>query len=169
MPVAIGLGYQALGVKGQLFGIKHRSAHVHRDAAVGREFGFDHAFHGLHAQAAFAAQAALVHKLGKTACAIATLLHLRAIGVVDDVFEVNAGPWGRASRPYLIGAHAQVAVAQNAVMRGGEPQRAAGFVQHDKVVASTLHFGKRDSHRPDYQSTRLLPAKWPHAPIDPNY
>jgi hypothetical protein len=32
-------------------------------------------------------------------------------------------------------------------LRGREAQRAARFVEHDKIVAGSLHLGKADSHR----------------------
>ena len=40
-----------------------------------------------------------------------------------------------------------MAVGQEAVLRGREAERRAGFVQHDEVVAGALHLGEADSHR----------------------
>ena len=59
----------------------------------------------------------------------------------------------RRRRPHgedLVGADAEMAVGQEAVLRRVEAQRAAGFVQHDEVVAGALHLGEADSHRRDY-------------------
>jgi hypothetical protein len=41
----------------------------------------------LHPQGVFGAQTPLMHKAGKAARAVAALLYLAAIGVVDDVFN----------------------------------------------------------------------------------
>ena len=53
-------------------------------------------------------------------------------------------------RQNLVGTHAKVAVCQKTVLCGTQAQAALGFIQHDEVIASTLHLGKRNSHGGDY-------------------
>jgi hypothetical protein len=38
-------------------------------------------------------------------------------------------------------------------MRGCQAESATGLVEHDKVVASALHFGERNSHDGNYPLT----------------
>ena len=98
-------------------------------------------------------QAAVMHIAGKASCADAALLHLDAIGVVDHIFEVDALGRRGTHGQNLVGTDAEVAVAQKTVMRSGEAQPATGLVEHDKVVAGPLHFGKRNAHGVDYRAT----------------
>jgi hypothetical protein len=51
-----------------------------------------------------------------------------------------------AARQDLVGADAEMAVGQVAVLRGAEAQRPARFVEHDEVVARALHLGEADAH-----------------------
>ncbi len=59
----------------------------------------------------------------------------------------------------LVGADAEMAVGQEAVLRGDEAQRRAGLVQHDEVVAGALHLGKANSHR------RIIGRAPPHGQV----
>jgi hypothetical protein len=65
---------------------------------------------------------------------------------VDDVFEVDARCGRRPDGQHLVGAHAEVAVGQEAVLTRGQLQRPARFVEHDEIVARALHLGEADSH-----------------------
>jgi hypothetical protein len=92
----------------------------------------------------------LAHEAHEAARAIAALLHLAAVCVVNHVLKIDAlgrALGGAPHREDLVGADAEVAVGQKAVLRGREAQRAARFVEHDKVVAGSLHLGKANSHR----------------------
>ena len=76
----------------------------------------------------FGAKPLIPHKAGETARTVATLLHLSAVGVVDDVFKVDVagGRWPHAQN--LVRAHTKVAVRQKAVLRGIEAQATTGVV-----------------------------------------
>jgi hypothetical protein len=43
-----------------------------------------------------------------------------------------------------------MAVTQETVLGSGQAEAATGLVEHNKVVARTLHFGKRNSHGRNY-------------------
>ena len=89
---------QVAGIKRDLRQVKHRCTHVDGDTAICGEARFDDAFHGLHADHVFVRQPAVIHKAGKTARSIAALLDFGTVGIVDDIFEINArrrgGPHG---------------------------------------------------------------------------
>ena len=89
-PLALGHKLQTDSVKRDLLQRKHRFTHVHRDTAVRSQVRLDDAFLGLDPKLIFGGEAGIAHKAGKAARAIAALLHLGTIGVVDQVFEVNA-------------------------------------------------------------------------------
>ena len=141
---------QAGGVKGNVGQLKHRRAHVDGDTAVRPQLRLNHAAKGLHPNGVFGGEAAVAHKARKTACAVAALLHLGAIGVVNHILKVNAGRRGRPHRQNLVGAHAKMPVGQKAVLRQAEVQAVLGLVEHHKVVARALHFGEWDSHAQNY-------------------
>ena len=146
----MGLGRQPGGIKRNLRQLKHGRPMltVTRPSAVRR--GSMTPFLGLHADHVLGRSGPVVHKAGKAARAVAALLDLGAVGVVDHVFEVNAGAGRGPHGQDLVGAHAEVAVAQKAVVGRGQAQAATGLVEHDKVVASPLHFGERNAHGVDY-------------------
>ena len=104
----------------------------------------------MHPHRVLVGQALLAHEAHKAARAIAALLDLAAIGVVDDVFKVDAVGGRRPHRQDLVGADAKVAVGQKTVVGGAQTQRPLGFVEHHKIVARALHLGKSDSHDRDY-------------------
>jgi hypothetical protein len=94
----------------------------------------------------FFAQALFAHIAHKAPRTIAAVLHLAAVGVVDDVFKINIWAGGGAHTQDLIGPNAKVPVCQPTVLGGAQVQALLGFVQHDKVVADALHFGEADVH-----------------------
>ena len=137
---------QRVGHKRQGGGVEHGCTHIDRDQPVITLVQGDDAALHLHADGAFIGQPLLAHKAHKTARAVAAVFHLAAIGVVDAVGKIHIG---RGRWPYgqdLVGAHAEMAVGQKAVMLGAQPQLGTRFVQHDKVVAGALHFGKGYAH-----------------------
>ena len=155
----MGLKLQSGGIKRNFVRVKQRCTHVDGDTAIRGEARLDDALHGLHTDHVLVRQRPVMHKAGKTTRAVATLLDLGAVGVVDQVFKVDArrgrGPHGQD----LVGTDAKVAVTQEAVMGLGEAQAATGFVQHNKIVAGPLHFGERNAHGVDYQPSVSL--HWP--------
>jgi hypothetical protein len=58
------------------------------------------------------------HIAGKTTGAIAALLNLDSIGVVDDVFKVYRSVGRRTDRKYLISTDAKMTIRQPAVLGG---------------------------------------------------
>ena len=111
---------QPRSIKRNLRQVKHWRAHVDGDTPVRREAWLDDALHGLHADRVFVGLTPLMHEAGKAACAIATLLHLGTVGVVDHVFEIDAMPRRGAHSQYLVSAHTKVAVAQKAIVGRSE-------------------------------------------------
>jgi hypothetical protein len=119
---------------------------------------FEFAVGHLHAQRVARAQALVVHIAHEAARAVAALLHLAAVGVVDHVFEVQPGPGRRPHAQDLVGAHAEMAIGQEAVLGRAQAQAAPRLVEHDEVVARALHLGEADVHGADYPSTPVRTA-----------
>ena len=134
-------------IKRNLRQVKHWQPHVYGDAVVRLQAELQHALHGLHPHTALRGQPPAVDKAHETARAVAAVLHLATVGVVDGVFEVDAGGGGRPHRQNLVCAHAEVAVGQKTVLLPAQAQAALGFVEHYKVVARALHFGEWNVHR----------------------
>lgn len=95
-------------------------------------------------------ESGVAHVPGKAARPIATLLHFGTIGVVDDVFKVDALAGRRTHRKNLVGPDPKMPIPQKTVVRRSQTQATTGLIQHDKVVAGTLHFGERDPHGVHY-------------------
>ena len=94
----------------------------------------------------------------EAARAVAALLDLAAVGVVDHVFEIDSRRRRRPHRQHLVGADAEVPVRQEAVLARREAQRAARFIEHDEVVAGPLHLGETDAHGRDYPRASVSAA-----------
>ena len=135
---------QAAGIEGHTRQVEDGCAHVHRDAAVRLHARLDDAGQGPDPDHVLVRQALLAHKTQKAACAVAALLDLAAIGVVDHVFKINTFAGRRPHRQDLVGTHAEVAVRQKAVLARRQIEALARLVKHDKIVARTLHLGKSD-------------------------
>jgi hypothetical protein len=60
----------------------------------------------------------VAHKAGKAARAVAALLHLAAVGVVDHVFKIDVRARRGAHAQHLIGADTKVAIGQKANLLG---------------------------------------------------
>jgi hypothetical protein len=99
----------------------------------------------------FVGEATLLDKADETARTVAAVFDLGAIGVVDDVFEVGIGPARPAHAEDLIGAHPKMPIGKPSVLGRIEVQRQAGFIEHDKVVASPVHFGEVNAHGRHYR------------------
>src|SRR6218665_795989 len=144
----LGQGLETRGIEGQAGGLELRAPHVDTDAAIGVEPQGDYAATGLHAQSFLVRQALVAHKARQAARAIAALRHLAAIGVVDDVLEVDVCGRRRPHAENLVGPDAKVAVRQKAVLGCAQPQALPGLVEHHEIIARALHFGKANLHRP---------------------
>ena len=71
--------------------LEHRRPHVDRDAAVGADARLDDARQRLHPHHRLVGQPVLAHEAQEATRAVAALLDLAAVGVVDQVAEVDAG------------------------------------------------------------------------------
>src|SRR6218665_2581623 len=138
----LGQGLETRGIEGQAGGLELRAPHVDTDAAIGVEPQGDYAATGLHAQSFLVRQALVAHKARQAARAIAALRHLAAIGVVDDVLEVDVCGRRRPHAENLVGPDAKVAVRQKAVLGCAQPPALAGVERP----------GRRESGRPRRQS-----------------
>jgi hypothetical protein len=113
LPAAVGLRAEPGGVEGHACRFEDGGAHVHGDAAVGAHARLDHAGQRLHADLGRLASALVRHEAGEAARAVAALLHLAAVGVVDHVFESRCPRRRRGPhREDLVGADAEMAVGQ---------------------------------------------------------
>ena len=83
----------------------------------------------------------------EAARAVAALLDLAAVGVVDHVFEVDARrrATGRTDRIWSAPTP-KWRSARKRYCAASRPSAAAGLVEHDEVVARALHLGEADSH-----------------------
>jgi len=79
---------------------------------VQRHFAARH----LHPHRGLLSQPAFVHVSHETTGAVAAVLHLPTVGVVNDVFEIH--PWmrGWSHREDLVGTDAKMAVGQETVL-----------------------------------------------------
>ena len=87
-----------------------------------------------------------MHKAHKATRPVAAVLDLTTVGVVDDVFKVHVGRGCGSHAQNLVGAHTKMAIGQAPVMRRAQGLAFLGFIEHNKVVARTLHFGESDAH-----------------------
>ena len=106
--------------------LEHGRAHIDRNAAVGVEAQLDHAAVDLDAHDSLVSQALLVHIAHKAARAVAAVLDLAAIGVVDQVLEVDLGGRRRAHGQDLVGSDTEMAVGQETVLGGAQAEAGGG-------------------------------------------
>ena len=137
---------QAFKLKRYFGSIQNGGAHVDRDTAIGVHLQFNFALLHFHANTVFGGQAFVAHVAHKASRAIAAVLHLTAIGVVNHIFKVERGVWRRAHRQNLISPHTKMSVGQEAVLGGAEVVARLCFIKHHKIVAGPLHFCKANSH-----------------------
>ena len=143
--------------------LEHRGPHVDPHVAIDELVQFDDATVNFDAHRGFIGQALLANKTHKATGTIAAVFNLGAVGIVDRVFEIDVRLRRFAHAQNLVGTNAKVPIRQPTVLGRGEPQSAAGFVQHDEVVASTLHLGETDVHEAALSghSGRLSPTGVP--------
>ncbi len=92
LPCTDSLGRCTRRIKRHLRQVKHRRTHVHPHPAVSLHTRFDDAAQGLDHDRVFGCQPLLTYKLQKAARAVAALLDLAAVGVVDHVLKIDARP-----------------------------------------------------------------------------
>ncbi|KFB66023.1 MAG: hypothetical protein CAPSK01_004865 [Candidatus Accumulibacter vicinus] len=87
-----------------------------------------------------------MHKASEAACAVTTLLDLAAIAIEDAIAEIDIGARARLDQQHLVAANAEMAIGQEAQLLGCQFERLANPVEHDKVIAESLHLGKCQFH-----------------------
>ena len=100
----------------------------------------------LHGDGVPVGEALLAHEAHKAARAVAAVLDLAAVRVVDDVGKIGALPDGGTHGQDLVRADTEAPIGQETVMLGLQAKRGAGLVQHHEVVACPLHLGKGYAH-----------------------
>ena len=70
----------------------------------------------LHLDGGFISQAHGTHKPHETAGAIAAMLHLATIAVVDDISKIHVGRVGLSNRKNLVCTHAEMAIRKQTVV-----------------------------------------------------
>ena len=83
-----------------------------------------------------------MYKFGKTAHAIATLLHFRTIGIKNTIFKVCTWHIGWLNHQELIKTNAEITVGQTLNGQGIQISTLADQINHHKVIAQTMHLGK---------------------------
>src|SRR5256885_2054300 len=136
-----------LAIDIQLFGAGvHRAPHVDADLAVGLEPRADGAAEGLHGDFRLGSKPAPMHELDEAARAVAALLDLAAVGVEDAVAEVRAIGLRPLDDQDLVAADAEMAIGDLAQLFAREREGPSSAIQHDEVVAGTLHLGEGKLH-----------------------
>jgi hypothetical protein len=126
--------------------IESRRAHVHGDLPGVLHARHDHAARGLDADLALRGEALVEHEAREAARAVAALLHLAAVRVVDTVAEIVRGIGGLLDHEQLVAADAEMAIGDCPHELGRERHRLAHAVQHDEVVSLALHLGECELH-----------------------
>src|SRR5438552_6693228 len=121
---------------------KLRCAHVHRDLAIRRQHGLDDSARRLDANRALVGQSTRAHEMHEAARAVAALFDLFAVGVEDSVAEVDIGAGRLLDQQYLVAADSEMAVCHPPDFRRLEVDLVAHAIEHDKIVAQTLHLGE---------------------------
>jgi hypothetical protein len=70
------------------------------------------------------------------------LFDFAAIGVVNAITKIDIGPPRRFDNQYLIATDTEVAIGQLAYMTLFQHDALADQVEHDKIIAAPVHFGK---------------------------
>ncbi len=78
--------------------------------------------------------------------AVAALLDLAAVGVEDPIAEIDAWLPSPLNEQNLVAANAEMAVSQQAQLLLPQFDRLAHAVEHDKVVAESVHLDKCQFH-----------------------
>jgi hypothetical protein len=91
-----------------------------------------------------------MNKAGKTACAIAALLHFAAIRIVYTVPELGSLARGALNQQQLVTAYTKMPVRDKTYLVASELDVLVNSIDDDKVVADTVHFGEFDLHGSDF-------------------
>ena len=82
----------------------------------------------------------------ETARAVAALLDLRAVRVVDTIVEVGARIARCLDQQDLVAADAEAPIGYEADLCGVQRECLAGGVEHHEIVAQAVHFGEGETH-----------------------
>ena len=89
MPPILAIFKQSGSIKRYFGQIKHRRAHVDRDAAIALQPRLNHAAQGFDFNGVFDRQPLLAHELQEAARAVAALLNFTTIGIVNHVLKID--------------------------------------------------------------------------------
>ena len=129
--------------------LKTGPPHVHGNRAVIFHVRTNDAFDRFAGNRRFVGQPKFSHKNSKATRAIAAHFDFTAAAVENAVLEVNFGQSTFFNHQQLITSDAVATIAQRADLFGRQGKRFLRGVQHDKVVARALHFGKSHSYWSD--------------------
>ena len=90
-----------------------------------------------------------MNKTGKTACAIAALLHFAAIRIVYAVPELSTRARGTLDQQQLVTAYTKMPVRDKTHLLASELDVLVNSIDDNKVVTDTVHFGEFDLHDSD--------------------
>ena len=90
-----------------------------------------------------------MHKAHKAARAVAALFDFTAIGIENTVAEIGIRPRGLFDDQNLVAADAEMPVGDEPRLWRPWHESLVDGVEHDKVIARALHFGKADFHEGD--------------------
>ena len=124
-----------------------RHVHVDGDPAVGQQPQLEPVVDGVHPQRGAIAQALVVHVTNEAARPVAAMLDLVAACAIEDaVAEVDPRQRARFDHQDLVGADAETPITEQAHLLGRQAERRSRGVQHDEIVAGTVHLGEADLH-----------------------
>ncbi len=146
LEIAHAFGTQAFAHKRYLLQIEFWRPHVHRDASVFVHVQAQCATLDLDPHRISVGQTLFLDIPHKTARAVATVLDLATVRIVDDVLEVEGIRGRRPNGENLIGSHAKSPICQKPVLGLRQMQAIPGLIEDHKVVASALHLGKSQLH-----------------------
>jgi len=104
------------------------------------QFGLDDASEGFHSDLIFIRQPFVKHVLCKTSRSVPTLLNLLSICIEDSVLEI--GKFGGLNNKNLVSADTKVTVGKALDQPGAEIYLIRTVIQHNEIVACTMHFGE---------------------------
>ena len=124
---------------------KARFAHIHGHQTIIQQLGNNHALSRFHQNFLFIGQTFIRHKSGKTARAVATLLHLAAVRIEYTITEIHRIGRRLFHQQQLIEAHPSKTVGPFGKRRSQRIKILPDTVYHHKIIAQTVHFGKFQS------------------------
>ena len=127
-------------------GPKRGLPHINRHAAGGLNARPNDALHGFTGNFGFIRQTQMPDVHGKAARAVAAHLDFAAVTVKDPVLKVRLSCLGLFNHQHLVTADAEVAVTERAHECGRSVKGLIPGIDHDEIVARTLHFGKGKTH-----------------------